>query len=109
MNVTAFLWEDTHYGSGKTNPPHPSPFPLSLVPSTLTEYFLSLLLEIWEARLSFVFIDEEPFCVCLGAVPTGWGFFTQTILRVKDLAKVQIEKCPGKVHVHMYKFHVISA
>lgn len=59
-----------------------------------------------------MFINEEPFCVCLGAVPTGrvsFFFSSQTILRVKDFAKVQTEKRPGKVHVNMYKFHVISA
>lgn len=55
-------------------------------------------------------INEEPFCVCLGAVPTGRVFFpSKTVLRVKDLAKVQTEKHPGKVPVNMYKFHVISA
>lgn len=56
-----------------------------------------------------MFINEEPFCVCLGAVPTGSFLPSKTILRVKDLAKVQTEKRPGKVHVNMYKFHVISA
>lgn len=58
-----------------------------------------------------MFINEEPFCVCLRAVPTGRGFppSSKTTLRVKDLAKVQTEKRPGKVHVNMYKFHVISA
>lgn len=61
-----------------------------------------------------MFINEEPFCVCLGAVPIGRVVFflffsSKTFLRVKDLAKVQTENRPGKVHVNMYKFHVISA
>lgn len=77
------------------------------------------MLEIREARLGLVFINEELFCVCLVAVPIGSiGFFvfcfavfplSKNILRVKDLAMVQTEKRPGKVHVNMYKFHVISA
>lgn len=61
-----------------------------------------------------MFINEEPLCVCLGAVPIGrvvlcFFFPSKTFLRVKDLAKVQTENHPGKVHVNMYKFHVISA
>lgn len=59
-----------------------------------------------------MFINEEPFCVCLRAVPIGRVVCfppPKTFLRVKDLAKVQTENRPGKVHVNMYKFHVISA
>lgn len=55
-------------------------------------------------------INEEAFWVCLRDVPTGRVFFSsKTIRRVKDLAKVQTEKRPGKVPVNMYKFRVISA
>lgn len=59
-------------------------------------------------------INEEPLWVALGLYPQAEIFFflpfsSKTILRVKDLAKVQTEKRPRKVPVNMYKFHVISA
>lgn len=54
-------------------------------------------------------VSEDASWSAQGLYPQAELFSSQTVRRVKDLAKVQTEKRPGKVPVNMYKFHVISA